>query len=94
MTRSARYGKYNPDEPVLHELPPLRYGAGSVPLRIAVRRTDDGTWRARLLFGEGEPEVLPITAEIFCAPNESDLWHAVRDLPEYHLCDIYRSLTE
>ena len=94
MQSPARYGKRNPFDPVYHELPPFRYGNDQVPVRIAVRRDEDGAWRGRLVFGVGDPEGLPATAEIFCAAHEADLWQAVRDLGDYHLGDLYRSLSE
>jgi hypothetical protein len=61
-------------------------------VRLAVRRSEDSIWRGRLHFAPmgGDPERL--TAEIFCATSEQDLWQAVRDLREHHLRDLYRSL--
>lgn len=88
-----RYGTPNPSEPVVHDLPPLRYGADLIPLQLEVRRSEDGTWRGRLLFGGGEPAPAH-TAEIFCAYTESDLWEAVHGLRDHHLRDLYRSVTE
>jgi hypothetical protein len=82
-----------PSEPLLHDLPPLRFEGSLVTVRLAVRRTDDGIWRARLHFAEELSEAERVTAEIFCAATEQDLWQAVRDLREYHLRDLYRSLT-
>jgi hypothetical protein len=90
--KPARWGRKDPNEPVIHELPPLVFEGEAVPLRLAVRRTEDGTWRARLVFGSAEIEQAPATAEIFCSANESELWQAVRELPHYHMCDLYRSL--
>jgi hypothetical protein len=89
----ARKGARSPAEPVFHELPPIRFGGADVAVRIAVRRTEQG-WRARLIFGEGETELLPATAEIFYAPHEADLWESVRDLREHHVADLYRSIAE
>ena len=81
----------DPSEPVLHDLQPVRYDGALVAVRLAVRRSEDGIWRGRLLFAPaGEPE--RVTAEIFCATSEQDLWQAVRDLREHHLRDLYRSL--
>ena len=81
-----------PSEPLLHDLPPIQFEGRSVAVRLAVRRTDDGIWRARLHFlDEGETE--RITAEIFCATTEQDLWVAVRDLRDHNLRDLFRSLT-
>jgi hypothetical protein len=82
-----------PSEPLLHDLPPLRFEGTLVTIRLAVRRTDDGIWRARLHFAEEAADAERVTAEIFCAATEQDLWQAVRDLREYHLRDLYRSLT-
>ena len=81
-----------PSEPSLHELPPIHFDGRSVAIRLAVRRTEDGIWRARLHFlDDGETE--RITAEIFCATTEQDLWQAVRDLREHNMRDLFRSLT-
>ena len=81
----------DPSEPVLHDLVPVRFDGAMVAVRLAVRRSEDGIWRGRLQFAPaGEPE--RVTAEIFCATSEQDLWQAVRDLREHHLRDLYRSL--
>ncbi len=84
----------DPSEPQLHELPPLKFDGTTITVRLAVRRADDGVWRARLHFlpeSGGDPE--RVTAEIFCATSEQDLWLAVRDLRDHHLRDLFRSLT-
>lgn len=88
----VRYGLPNPTDPVLHDLPPFIYEGQAVPMQLEIRRSDDGTWRGRLIFG-GEEGSRP-TAEIFCANSEADLWECVRDLRDHHLRDLYRSLTE
>jgi hypothetical protein len=80
-------------EPLLHDLSPIRFDGHGVFVRLAVRRADDGIWRARLHFLEDGADSERITAEIFCATTEQDLWLAVRDLREFHLRDLYRSLT-
>ena len=90
----VRYGVPDPAEPTVHELPPVRYGGEEVPLRLKVRRAEDGTWRARLIFGFDEAESAPSTAEIFCADSENDLWQSVRDLRDHHFRDLYRSIVE
>ena len=80
-----------PSEPLLHDLPPIHFEGRSVAVKLAVRRTDDMIWRARLHFiDEGETE--RVTAEIFCATSEQDLWQAVRDLRDHNLRDLFRSL--
>jgi hypothetical protein len=94
VLRPARPGYPKAGEPVIHELPPIRYEGTDVPLRIAVRRAEDGTWRGRLIFGPGEVENAPTTAEIFCEATESEFWQAVRNLRNFHLCNLYRSLHE
>lgn len=91
---SARYGLPDPAEPVIHELPPIRYGGTDVPVRLVVRRDDDGAWRGRFLFGGDESSAAGETAEIFCGPAEADLWEAVRGLREHHMRDLYRSVIE
>lgn len=89
----VRYGAPNPNEPVLHDLPPMRYGPDLVALQLEIHRSDDGFWRGRLLFGAGEAPP-GATADIFCAQSESDLWEAVHALREHHLRDLYRSVME
>jgi hypothetical protein len=64
-----------------------------IAVRLAVRRTDDGIWRGRLHFAAANGEAEHVTAEIFAATTEQDLWQAVRDLRDHHLRDLFRSLT-
>jgi hypothetical protein len=90
--QSVRYGQADPFEPVVHDLPSVRYAGEDVPVRLVVRRTEDGMWRGRLLFGAGDLSIAPATAEILCGPSETDLWQAVRDLREHHIRDLYRSV--
>ena len=87
----ARYG-IPKSEPVVHELPPFQVAGAPVFVRLAAWRTEDGTWRGRLVFGPMGTDGAA-TADIFCAATESDLWESVRDLREHHLRDLYRSLT-
>ena len=90
----VRYGVVNPAEPAVHDLPPVRFAAGLVPVRVEVRRCEDGTWRGRLYFGvEGEDPAVS-TGEILYGVTENDFWESVRDLRDHHLRDLYRSLTE
>ncbi len=86
------YNRPDPDDPVMHDLAPLRYGEESVALRLVVRRAEDGSWRGRLLFGAGEVQDALATAEIFFGATEPDLWDSVRDLRDHHIRDLYRSL--
>lgn len=92
--QSARYGLPDPAEPVIHELPPIRFGGLDVAVRVEVRRSPDGVWRGRFLFGGDALAAGHATAEIFCGPTEADLWEAVRDLREHHIRDLYRSIAE
>lgn len=92
--QSVHYGQPDPTEPVVHELPPIRYEGDEVPVRLAVRREDDGSWRGRLIFGAPDAEQTPATAEILFGDSETDLWQSVRDLREHHLRDLYRSISE
>jgi hypothetical protein len=62
-------------------------------VRLAVRRAEDGMWRARLHFSGIGGDSDRVTAEIFCATTEQDLWLAVRDLRDHHLRDLFRSLS-
>jgi hypothetical protein len=81
-------------EPVRHDLESLRIEGRTVAVRLVVRRAEDGMWRARLLFAEGESDAEPSceTVEIFCAVTEQDLWHAVAGMGVHHLRDLYRAL--
>lgn len=83
----------DPSEPVLHDLAPIRYEATTLTVRLAVRRSEDGIWRGRLHFVDPGGDAEKVTAEIFCATSEQDLWQAVRDLREHHLRDLFRSLS-
>ncbi|HWP37128.1 MAG TPA: hypothetical protein VNL18_06190 [Gemmatimonadales bacterium] len=89
-----RYGALNPAEPAVHELPPIRYGTSLVPVRVEVRRSEDGTWRGRLLFGAVADDPLVATGEILYGATDGDFWESVRDLRDHHLRDLYRSLIE
>ncbi len=82
----------DPNEPVLHDLAPFRYEGVAIEVRLGVRRSEDGIWRGRLHFAADGGDAERVTAEIFCATTEQDLWQAVRDLREHHLRDLYRSL--
>lgn len=90
----VRYGVPDRAEPIEHELPSACIAGEEVMLRLKVRRAEDGTWRGRLIFGSGDSESAPSTAEIFCAESENELWQAVRDLREHHFRDLYRSIVE
>jgi hypothetical protein len=90
----VRYGATDPSEPTIHDMPSLRFGADEVSVRIVVRRLEDGTWRARLLFGDGDDRAVPATAEIFYGLSETELWESVTDLREHHLRDLYRSVVD
>jgi hypothetical protein len=86
-----RFGASVAREPVLHELPPLRFPNQLITVHLSLRLDSDGAWRARLLFLEPGADTRE-TAEIFCAPSEAELWEAVRCLPEHHLRALYLSL--
>ena len=88
---SARFAS-NPDDPVVHDLPPVQFEGQPIPIRLRIRRSQDGMWRGSLLFGMSDTEGERSTAEILCATSENDLWQSVRDLRDHHLRDLYRSL--
>lgn len=88
----VRYSAPDPLEPVIHELPPIRFDGQLVSVRLSVRVAEDETYRGQLLLGSADTEGERATAEIFCATSEEDLWQSVRDLREHHLRDLYRSL--
>jgi hypothetical protein len=90
----VRYGAPQPSDPIIHELPPLKFEGEMVLVYVEVHRTEDGLWRGRLLFGAPEAGAGSCTAEIFCAVNEAEFWECVHDLREHHLRDLYRSVRE
>ena len=63
-------------------------------MRLEIRRSEDGTWRGRLIFGGEEASAARSTAEIFCAITENDLWQSVRGFRDHHFRDLYRSVSE
>lgn len=89
-----RYGVQTPTEPTVHDLPPIRFAAELIGVRVEVRRTEDGTWRGRLLFASPSAEKPLVTGDILYGASEADLWESVRDLRDHHLRDLYRSLAE
>src|SRR5258706_7861592 len=88
----VRYSPAAALDQVVHALPPIRFDGQPIDIRLSVRRTEDGIWRGRVLFGAEGTEAERSTAEIFCATSEPDLWQAARDLRDHHLRDLYRSL--
>ncbi len=92
--KSARRGASQQKEPVIHDLPPLRYEGAEVAVRLEIRRGEDGTWRGRLIFGGEDASGVRSTAEIFCAITENDLWQSVRGFRDHHFRDLYRSVSE
>src|SRR5439155_9783928 len=36
---------------VVHDLPPIRFDGQPIDIRLTLRRTEDGVWRGRILFG-------------------------------------------
>ena len=87
----ARKVLQDPPPSIEREFPPFRASGIDIPVRVIARLSEDGTWRGRFLFGEGE--TLVATAEILCARNESELWAAARGLGPHHLRGLYQSLT-
>ena len=77
---------------VVHELPAIRFDGQLIAVRLVIRRTEDGVFRGRMMYGAPDTEAERSTAEIFCATSEQDLWQSVRDLRDHHLRDLYRSL--
>ena len=80
-----------PRDPVFHELAPLRLSHQIVALQVAVRRDDDGGWRARLQFIDPDDQVRE-TAEICRGASEAELWQSVHSLQNHHLRALYLSL--
>ncbi|HEU5041616.1 MAG TPA: hypothetical protein VFT84_12375 [Gemmatimonadales bacterium] len=78
-------------EPVRHELAPLRILESTVEVELTVRHAPDGAWRGHLRFVTPEGAER-ITAEIFRADSEAELWHSVRTLGEHYLRALFHSL--
>src|SRR5947207_15681305 len=90
----ARYNAPDSPEAVVHDLPPIRFDGQLISIRLQVRRSEDGIWRGRVLFGAPDTEAERSTAELFCAASEPALWQAVRDLRDHTFRDLDRSLRE
>lgn len=86
-------GARNP-EPIIRELHPLRVGPDQIGVRVIASRQEDGSWRGRLVFGAGDLDKCPSTAEILYGGSERDLWQSVLDLRDHHLKDLYRAVSE
>ncbi|MEP7327190.1 MAG: hypothetical protein ABI836_14665 [Gemmatimonadota bacterium] len=90
--QTLRHIANDPREPVIHDLPSLRFDGTQLFVKLSVRQAEDGMWRGRLHFSDTTNGVERETAEIICAQSQQDLWQSVRDLREHHLRDLYRSL--
>ena len=90
--QTLRHNASDPREPVIHDLPPLRFEGAQLLLKLSIRQADDEMWRGRLHFSDPSSNTERETAEIFCGLSQQDLWQSVRDLREHHLRDLYRSL--
>ena len=80
-------------EPSQHPLSPIRIAGQTVHLFLTLWHDDDGAWRGRLRFTDGEqPHRVRRTADIFCGSSEDEVWSAVDRLRDHHLRDLYQSL--
>jgi len=91
-SHALRNYQHNPQDPIIHELSPIKVDGHEVVVRMTVRRTEDGAWRGRMIFIDPESERESQTAEIFCGASEKELWESVGHLREHHLRDLFRSL--
>lgn len=83
----------DPREPAQYALDPMRIAGQTVHLSLTIRCDDDGAWRGRLRFFDGDEAGRERrTAEIFCGASEQELWLALWQLRDHHLRDLYRSL--
>jgi hypothetical protein len=78
-------------DPVVHELSPLHLADLIITLHLSIRRSQDGSFRARLRFQHPAGRECE-TAEIFCGTTEDELWQSVRGLREHHVRALYLSL--
>ena len=65
----AQPARYTPaaTDTVVHDLPPIRFDGQPIDIRLSLRRSEDGIWRGRILFGAEGTEAERSSAEIFCA---------------------------
>lgn len=92
-SHALRSPQRNPSDPIVHDLNPIRIDGQDIPIRMIVRRVEDGSWRGRMAFVVGESDSEVQTAEIFCGASEKELWDSVGHLREHHLRDLLRSLS-
>src|SRR5437879_13876542 len=91
----ARYTPAAATDTVVHDLPPIRFDGQPIDIRLSLRRTEDGFWRGRILFGAEGTEAERSSAETFCAGTEPERGQAGRDLRERDSPDLHPSrLTE
>src|SRR5882762_8093862 len=53
----ARYTPAAATDTVVHDLPPIRFDGQPVDIRLSLRRTEDGVWRGRIMFGAGAEDL-------------------------------------
>jgi len=75
----ARYTPAAATDTVVHDLPRFALTGNPSTSELSLRRTEDGIWRGRIMFGAEGTEAERSSAEIFCAGSEQDLWQSVRD---------------
>ena len=93
VSHAIRSSQRSPSDPIVHDLNPVRIDGQDVPIRMIIRRVEDGSWRGHMAFDIGEPDNEVQTGEIFCGASEKELWDSVGHLREHHLRDLYRSLS-
>ena len=93
MASHAIRSSQRPSDPIVHDLNPIRIDGLNVPVRMIVRRVEDGSWRGYMSFVVGESDNEVQTGEIFCGASEKELWDSVGHLREHHRRDLYRSLS-
>ena len=91
-SHALRHYPRDPNDPVTHDLDPIRIDGHDIQIRLTIRRADDGSWQGRMQFSDPASETEVETAEIFCGASEKELWESVGHLREHHLRDLYRSL--
>jgi len=90
---ALRSSQRDPNDPIVHDLNPIRIDGHDILIRMIIRRIEDGSWRGRMAFVESESDRQVETAEIFCGASEKELWDSVGHLREHHLRDLHRSLS-
>ena len=86
--QTLRHLANDPREPVIHDLPSLRFDGVQLFVKLSVRQAEDGMWRGHLQFSDPTNGMERGTAEILCAQSQQDLMRQAEALrPEWPNCE-------